>query len=150
MAVCGLGDNDFKEGALVLMQSKLSQIIKQIALDAVQSNKPLEIVKGTVISNQPLKINLSQFVDIDTESIIIPLDYVEHEEEITIKEQTINLTDENQETKQYTINEQTIKIKKKAQLKDNDKIIMLKFNKGQKFFLLGLQQPELEVETQIE
>lgn len=132
------------------MQSKLSQIIKQIALDAVQSNKPLEIVKGTVISNQPLKINLSQFVDIDTESIIIPLDYVEHEEEITIKEQTINLTDENQETKQYTINEQTIKIKKKAQLKDNDKIIMLKFNKGQKFFLLGLQQPELEVETQIE
>ena len=150
MAVCGLGDNDFKEGALMLMQSKLSQIIKQIALDAVQSNKPLEIVKGTVISNQPLKINLSQFVDIDTESIIIPLDYVEHEEEITIKEQTINLTDENQETKQYTINEQTIKIKKKAQLKDNDKIIMLKFNKGQKFFLLGLQQPELEVETQIE
>ena len=134
----------------MLMQSKLSQIIKQIALDAVQSNKPLEIVKGTVISNQPLKINLSQFVDIDTESIIIPLDYVEHEEEITIKEQTINLTDENQETKQYTINEQTIKIKKKAQLKDNDKIIMLKFNKGQKFFLLGLQQPELEVETQIE
>lgn len=132
------------------MQSKLSQIIKKIAVDAVLSNKPLEIVKGTVISNQPLKINLSQFIDIDNESIIIPLDYVEHEEEITIKEQTINLTDENQETKQYTINEQTIKIKKKAQLKDNDKIIMLKFNKGQKFFLLGLQQPELEVETQID
>lgn len=150
MAVCGLGDNDFTEGALVLMQSKLSQIIKQIALDAVQSNKPLEIVKGTVISNQPLKINLSQFIDIDNESIIIPLDYVEHEEEVTILEQTINLTDENQETKQYTIEEQTIKIKKKSQLKDNDRIIMLKFDKGQKFFLLGLQQPELEVETQID
>lgn len=132
------------------MQSKLSQIIKKIAVDAVLSNKPLEIVKGTVISNQPLKINLSQFIDIDNESIIIPLDYVEHEEEVTILEQTINLTDENQETKQYTIEEQTIKIKKKAQLKDNDKIIMLKFNKGQKFFLLGLQQPELEVETQID
>lgn len=132
------------------MQSKLSQIIKKIAVDAVLSNKPLEIVKGTVISNQPLKINLSQFIDIDNESIIIPLDYVEHEEEVTILEQTINLTDENQETKQYTIEEQTIKIKKKAQLKDNDRIIMLKFDKGQKFFLLGLQQPELEVETQID
>ena len=132
------------------MQSKLSQIIKKIAVDAVLSNKPLEIVKGTVISNQPLKINLSQFIDIDNESIIIPLDYVEHEEEVTILEQTINLTDENQETKQYTIEEQTIKIKKKSQLKDNDRIIMLKFDKGQKFFLLGLQQPELEVETQIE
>ena len=113
------------------MQSKLSQIIKKIAVDAVLSNKPLEIVKGTVISNQPLKINLSQFIDIDNESIIIPLDYVEHEEEVTILEQTI-------------------KIKKKSQLKDNDRIIMLKFDKGQKFFLLGLQQPELEVETQIE
>ena len=132
------------------MQSKLSQIIKKIAVDAVLSNKPLEIVKGTVISNQPLKINLSQFIDIDNESIIIPLDYVEHEEEVTILEQTINLTDENQETKQYTIEEQTIKIKKKSQLKGNDRIIMLKFDKGQKFFLLGLQQPELEVETQIE
>lgn len=132
------------------MQSKLSQIIKKIAVDAVLSNKPLEIVKGTVISNQPLKINLSQFIDIDNESIIIPLDYIEHEEEVTILEQTINLTDENQETKQYIIEEQTIKIKKKSQLKDNDRIIMLKFDKGQKFFLLGLQQPELEVETQIE
>lgn len=132
------------------MQSKLSQIIKKIAVDAVLSNKPLEIVNGTVISNQPLKINLSQFIDIDNESIIIPLDYVEHEEEVTILEQTINLTDENQETKQYTIEEQTIKIKKKSQLKDNDRIIMLKFDKGQKFFLLGLQQPELEVEAQIE
>ena len=132
------------------MQSKLSQIIKKIAVDAVLSNKPLEIVKGTVISNQPLKINLSQFIDIDNESIIIPLDYIENEEEVTILEQTINLTDENQETKQYTIEEQTIKIKKKSQLKDNDRIIMLKFDKGQKFFLLGLQQPELEVETQIE
>lgn len=132
------------------MQSKLSQIIKKIAVDAVLSNKPLEIVKGTVISNQPLKINLSQFIDIDNESIIIPLDYVEHEEEVTILEQTINLTDENQGTKQYTIEEQTIKIKKKSQLKDNDRIIMLKFDKGQKFFLLGLQQPELEVGTQID
>lgn len=132
------------------MQSKLSQIIKKIAVDAVLSNKPLEIVKGTVISNQPLKINLSQFIDIDNESIIIPLDYIEHEEEVTILEQTINLTDENQETKQYIIEEQTIKIKKKSQLKDNDRIIMLKFDKGQKFFLLGLQQPELEVETQID
>ena len=99
------------------MQSKLSQIIKKIAVDAVLSNKPLEIVKGTVISNQPLKINLSQFIDIDNESIIIPLDYIEHEEEVTILEQTINLTDENQETKQYTIEEQTIKIKKKITIK---------------------------------
>ena len=146
MAAYGLGN---QRGAMS-MQSKLSQIIKKIAVDAVLSNKPLEIVKGTVISNQPLKINLSQFIDIDNESIIIPLDYVEHEEEVTILEQTINLTDENQETKQYTIEEQTIKIKKKSQLKDNDRIIMLKFDKGQKFFLLGLQQPELEVETQIE
>ena len=132
------------------MQSKLSQIIKKIAVDAVLSNKPLEIVKGTVISNQPLKINLSQFIDIEKGSIIIQLDNVEQEEEVTILEQTIKLTEENQETKQYTIEEQTIKIKKKSQLKDNDRIIMLKFDKGQKFFLLGLQQPELEVETQIE
>ena len=138
MEVCGRGKNGFKEGALVLMQQKLTQIIKQIAVDAIETKKPLDVVIGNIISVEPLKINLSQFVNLENESIIIPFDYVEHEEEIIVEEQQINLLDENQEAKQYTLNEQTIKIKTKTKLKDNDQVVLLKFDKGQKFFLLGI------------
>lgn len=140
MEVCGRGKNCFKEGALVLMQQKLTQIIKQIAVDAIETKKPLEVVTGNIISVEPLKINLSQFVNLENESIIVPLDFIEHEEEIVMQEQKINILDENEEEKEYTIKEQTIKIKTKTKLKDNDQVVLLKFDKGQKFFLLGVQR----------
>ena len=140
MEVCGRGKNGFKEGALVLMQQKLTQIIKQIAVDAIETKKPLDVVIGNIISVEPLKINLSQFVNLESESIIVPLEFIEHEEEIIIQEQKINILDENEEEKEYTIKEQTIKIKTKTKLKDNDQVVLLKFDKGQKFFLLGVQR----------
>ena len=120
------------------MQQKLTQIIKQIAVDAIETKKPLDVVIGNIISVEPLKINLSQFVNLENESIIVPLDVIEHEEEIVVQEQKINILDENEEEKEYTIKEQTIKIKTKTKLKDNDQVVLLKFDKGQKFFLLGI------------
>ena len=123
------------------MQQKLTQIIKQIAVDAIETKKPLEVVTGNIISVNPLKINLSQFINLESESIIVPFDFIEHEEEIIIQEQKINILDENEEEKEYTIKEQTIKIKTKTKLKDNDQVVLLKFGKGQKFFLLGLTLP---------
>lgn len=122
------------------MQQKLTQIIKQIAVDAIETNKPLDVVIGNIISVEPLKINLSQFVNLESESIIVPIEFIEHEEEIIIQEQKINILDENEEEKEYTIKEQIIKIKTKTKLKDNDQVVLLKFGKGQKFFLLGIQR----------
>lgn len=122
------------------MQQKLTQIIKQIAVDAVETKKPLDVVIGNIVSVDPLKINLSQFVNLENESIIVPLDFIGHEEEIVMQEQKINILDENEEEKEYTIKEQTIKIKTKTKLKDNDQVVLLKFDKGQKFFLLGVQR----------
>lgn len=120
------------------MQQKLTQIIKQIAVDAVETNKPLDVVIGNIISVEPLKINLSQFVDIKEDIVVIPSEYKEHEEKIIIPEQKINLLDGNEEEKEYTIKEQEITIKTKTKLKDNDQVVLLKFAKGQKFFLLGI------------
>lgn len=119
------------------MQQKLTQIIKQIAVDAVETNKPLDVVIGNIISVEPLKINLSQFVDIKEDMVVIPSEYKEHEEKIIIPEQKIIL-DGNEEEKEYTIKEQKITIKIPTKLKDNDQVVLLKFAKGQKFFLLGI------------
>ena len=116
------------------MQQKLTQIIKQIAVDAIETNKPLDVVIGNIISVEPLKINLSQFVDIKD----IPNEYKEHEKKIIIPEQKINLLDENEEEKEYTIKEQEITIKIQSKLKVGMSVYLLRFNKGQKFYMLNL------------
>lgn len=126
MEVCGRGK----------MNAQLTQIIKRIAVDAIETNKPLDVVIGNIISVEPLKINLSQFVDIKEDMVVIPSEYKEHEEKIIIPEQKINLLDENEEEKEYTIKEQEITIKIQSKLKVGMSVYLLRFNKGQKFYLL--------------
>ena len=126
MEVCGRGK----------MNSQLTQIIKRIAVDAIETKKPLDVVIGNIISVEPLKINLSQFIDIKEDMVVIPIEYKEHEEKIIIQEQKINLLDENEEEKEYTIKEQEITIKIQSKLKVGMSVYLLRFNKGQKFYLL--------------
>lgn len=126
MEVCGHGK----------MNTQLTQIIKRIAVDAIETNKPLDVVIGNIISVEPLKINLSQFVDIKEDMVVIPSEYKEHEEKIIIPEQKINLLDENEEEKEYTIKEQEITIKIQSKLKVGMSVYLLRFNKGQKFYML--------------
>ena len=128
MEVCGRGK----------MNAQLTQIIKRIAVDAVETKKPLDVVIGNIISVEPLKINLSQFIDIKEDMVVIPSEYKEHEEKIIIQEQKINLLDENEEEKEYTIKEQEITIKIQSKLKVGMYVYLLRFNKGQKFYMLNL------------
>lgn len=128
MEVCGHGK----------MNTQLTQIIKRIAVDAIETNKPLDVVIGNIISVEPLKINLSQFVDIKEDMVVIPSEYKEHEGKIIIPEQKINLLDENEEEKEYTIKEQEITIKIQSKLKVGMSVYLLRFNKGQKFYMLNL------------
>lgn len=128
MEVCGRGK----------MNAQLTQIIKRIAVDAVETKKPLDVVIGNIISIEPLKINLSQFIDIKEDMVVIPSEYKEHEEKIIIQEQKINLLDENEEEKEYTIKEQEITIKIQSKLKVGMSVYLLRFNKGQKFYMLNI------------
>ena len=128
MEVCGRGK----------MNAQLTQIIKRIAVDAVETKKPLDVVIGNIISVEPLKINLSQVVDIKEDMVVIPSEYKEHEEKIIITEQKINLLDENEEEKEYTIKEQEITIKIPTKLEVGMSVYLLRFNKGQKFYMLNL------------
>lgn len=126
MEVCGRGK----------MNAQLIQIIKRIAVDAVETKKPLDVVIGNIISIEPLKINLSQFIDIKEDMVVIPSEYKEREEKIIISEQKINLLDENEEEKEYTIKEQEITIKIPTKLEVGMSVYLLRFNKGQKFYML--------------
>lgn len=115
----------------------LSQVIKKMALDAVEANKPMELVLGTVISINPIKISLSQLLIIGESFILNPEGLAGQELTISLDEQTITLKNDEDELKEYTIMPQDLKIKIKSQIKQDDKVFLLRLQGGQKYFILG-------------
>lgn len=115
----------------------LSQVIKKMALDAVEANKPMELVLGTVISISPIKISLSQLLLIGESFILNPEGLAGQELTISLDEQTITLKNDEDELKEYTIMPQDLKIKIKSQIKQDDKVFLLRLQGGQKYFILG-------------
>lgn len=115
----------------------LSQVIKKMALDAVEANKPMELVLGSIISINPIKISLSQLLIISESFILNPEGLAGQELTISLDEQTITLKDDEDELKEYTIMPQDLKIKIKSQIKQDDKVFLLRLQGGQKYFILG-------------
>lgn len=115
----------------------LSQVIKKMALDAVEANKPMELVLGSVISINPIKISLSQLLLISENFILNPEGLAGQELTISLDEQTITLKNDEDELKEYTIMPQDLKIKIKSQIKQDDKVFLLRLQGGQKYFILG-------------
>lgn len=115
----------------------LSQVIKKMALDAVEANKPMELVLGSIISINPIKISLSQLLIISENFILNPEGLAGQELTISLDEQTIMLKNDEDELKEYTIMPQDVKIKIKSQIKQDDKVFLLRLQGGQKYFILG-------------
>lgn len=115
----------------------LSQVIKKMALDAVEANKPMELVLGSIISINPIKISLSQLLIISENFILNPEGLAGQELTISLDEQTITLKNDEDELKEYTIMPQDLKIKIKSQIKQDDKVFLLRLQGGQKYFILG-------------
>lgn len=115
----------------------LSQVIKKMALDAVEANKPMELVLGSIISINPIKISLSQLLIIGESFILNPEGLAGQELTISLDEQTITLKNDEDELKEYTIMPQDLTIKIKSQIKQDDKVFLLRLQGGQKYFILG-------------
>ena len=118
------------------MQNSLLQIIKKAALETVENSKPVEILNGLVTSLEPLRIKLNQFLTIDENFIIKPESLFEHELGINVNEQRIILKDENEESKEYEVTAQKIKVRIESQIKGNDKLLLLRTQGGQKYLIL--------------
>ena len=114
----------------------LSQVIKKMALDAVEANKPMELVLGTVISISPIKISLSQLLLIGESFILNPEGLAGQEFTISLDEQKISLKNDEDELKEFTIMPQDLTIKIKSHIKKDDKVFLLRLQGGQKYFIL--------------
>lgn len=115
----------------------LSQVIKKMALDAVEANKPMELVLGSIISINPIKISLSQLLIIGESFILNPEGLAGQEFTISLDEQKILFKNDEDELKEFTIMPQDLKIKIKSQIKQDDKVFLLRLQGGQKYFILG-------------
>lgn len=91
--------------------------IKKMALDAVETSKPMQIQYGTVVSTDPLQIKLNQKLFIGMESLILTSNVMDHEIQSIIGGIP-----------------QTVMLKKAPA--QGEKIILLREQGGQKYLVL--------------
>lgn len=112
------------------MSSGLVSVIKQIAIDAVDNSKMPDLRFGTVISDSPLKVRVTNQFIIPSSMLIVPQHLTDHEIEITTSGYgwLDNGGDEMIQSKK--------KIKVHGALKSGDKIALLRKQGGQSYFIL--------------
>lgn len=93
------------------------EVIKEIVRATVDESKPVAFCFGTVESASPLKIRLNQKLIVPDSFLILSEAVRDHETKIVIDGQT-----------------KTIKVLKK--LKTGEKVLMIRFDNGQKYYVV--------------
>lgn len=141
----------------------LSNLIKEIAINAVQSKKPISFYYGTVISISPLEIQLDTNLILTKEFLLVPQSLTDHKVNIEVDWHTektdishthdVNFNDKYNSSGDYesksiiseiqntnVSHNHAIKGKKTIiiynSLKINDKVILAQVQGGQEFIIL--------------
>lgn len=134
------------------------ETIKKAALDAIENSSPTSIMYGTVTSVKPLEIQVEQKLLLTSEFLVLTKNVIDYEVEVSINwnteqqnlnsSHTHNCSVVSNEDISVTIENQDINLthnhnitgKKKITihngLKQNDKVILLQQQGGQKFIVL--------------
>ena len=126
------------------MATGLVDIMKRAALDAVDTSKPCDLRYGTVISEKPLKIRVTNQFIIPESLLIVPESLTDYEIEVTIAPEygwtTQNKSGGSGEAAFANHNHDIYfnqkKIKIHGALKVGDKVALLRQAGGQHFFIL--------------
>ena len=100
------------------------KVIKRAAIDAVEASKPVHICFGNVISVNPLRISVEQKLILTEKQLILSQNVTEFKTKITIEGQT----------KKVVIVHN--------QLEVNDKVILLRRQKGQEYIVIDRMEAE--------
>lgn len=92
------------------LYSGIIPIIKQAALDAVDSTQPVNIVFGKVTSTSPIKIQISQKLTLGEGNLVIPDSLTKKSYRITINGTTSKSGAESYHTHDFTSDPYTLKI----------------------------------------
>lgn len=111
----------------------LVEVIKQAALEAVETHKPVNILFGTVTSTEPLEISAEQKIILDADSLILPRVLSDFTVEMSVEHSTEEAGEplhahEYIGRKSYTVHNS---------LKTGENLLLLRIQGGQRFVVLG-------------
>lgn len=93
------------------------KIIKKIAVDAVNSQKPVNVIYGTVISTNPLRVQIDQKLILESEHLKLTKAVIDHTVDMTV----------NGLRQTYTIHNG---------FKKGDRVTMLRAQGGQQYLVI--------------
>ncbi len=132
-------------------------VLKKIVLDVNEASKPVNIVFGTVISESPLKIQVSQKLILNKKQLILTRNVTDYEVNMSIDHETETFTyshkhsiddyySSNKETYANNTKEHTHTHKHKIKgtkpflvhnkLKIGEKVVMVRVQEGQKYIVI--------------
>lgn len=113
--------------------SDLIEVIKKVALNAVEASKPTNALFGVVVSDSPLKISIDQKMTLDSDSLVLTNAVKEHTLEMTVDHATENTNTGNgshnhtyKGRKQFTVHNGLVV---------GEKVILLRMQGGQKYIV---------------
>lgn len=119
--------------------SNLNEIIKRISNEARYADEPSDLCYGTVKSAVPLKIQIDQKLILTKEFLILSKNVMDYEVEITMDFETEKESGGTYEEK-FAEHRHKVSGKKKVKihngLKSGDKVVLLKAQKGQSYFVM--------------
>lgn len=80
----------------------LTDLIKEIAVKAINANKPTSIYYGTVISISPLKVQISSNLILTEEFLIVPMSLTDYTVQVSMNWSTENANIDHTHNVEYT------------------------------------------------
>lgn len=111
--------------------NNMIEIIKKAAMDAIEANKPTNVLFGTVINISPLQISIDQKIILEDSKLLLTNAVKDHTVEMTVDHLTENTIVGNSShnhaykgKKQFTIHNGLVV---------GEKVLLLRMQGGQKF-----------------
>ena len=139
---------------MVADAAKLVRIIKQTAMDAVMADKPVEVCVGKVMCEEPLQILVEQKLLLGEKQLVLTKAVTDHWVDIEVSHYTVNDAFMNPDHIHYvpehfvytdegnldTTHKHAYKGRKKIKiyngLKLGENVLLIRFDRGQRFVVL--------------
>jgi hypothetical protein len=96
------------------------EVIKKAALEAVKASSPTAIVYGTVVSEDPLKINIEQKLTLDSDHLLLTDNVRDYNVDLKLSDGGI--------LQNYTV---------QNSLKKDEQVLLLQLQGGQKYVIMN-------------
>jgi len=115
------------------------KLIKRAAIDAVEANKPVRVYYGTVTKEKPLEINVEQKMTLTEAQLILAKAVTDHYVDVEVRHVT-GQTGGGSGYAAFESHSHTYAGRKKIMiyngLKSGEKVLLIRFQEGQKFVVL--------------